>query len=228
MLVLIVDQSFIYGVSDDVDTTYSSKFMMFGIHRLESVNKGKASHVNELQMQGVSNPQLLRKSIKRSVGIKNLLNAASITASLIDVNVAQSKLYKVNVAEGVNAASEEVSIVELVSTAYVIYLVSSTRKSTSSVKINLNKFKLSDEDVKFRFSSASSHADNGSNNSSSPKPSRTPENLVTLARKSTSSEKINQNKFKLSDKDVKPQLSSASSRGSNNSNESVSSEPYDF
>ncbi|GJX48548.1 hypothetical protein Tco_0273738 [Tanacetum coccineum] len=65
------------------------------------------------------------------VGIKSLLNAASITAALIDVNAAQSKLvllenfnenyskclrllYKVNAAEGVNAASEEVS------TAYVI------------------------------------------------------------------------------------------------------------
>ncbi|GJS34152.1 hypothetical protein Tco_0532534 [Tanacetum coccineum] len=76
--------------------------------------------------------------------IKSLLNAASITASLIDVNVAQSKLVllenfnknyskclrllyksyycwcKVTTAEGVNAASEEVSTAELVSTAYVI------------------------------------------------------------------------------------------------------------
>ncbi|GJX96070.1 uncharacterized mitochondrial protein-like protein [Tanacetum coccineum] len=61
----------------------------------------------------------------------------SITAALINVNAAQSKLvllenfnenyskclrllYKVNAAEGVNAASEEVSTAELVSTAYVI------------------------------------------------------------------------------------------------------------
>ncbi|GKD78835.1 reverse transcriptase domain-containing protein [Tanacetum coccineum] len=60
-----------------------------------------------------------------------------ITTVLIDVNAAQSKLvllenfnenyskclrllYKVNAAEGVNAASEEVSTAELVSTAYVI------------------------------------------------------------------------------------------------------------
>ncbi|GKB35164.1 zf-BED domain-containing protein, partial [Tanacetum coccineum] len=65
------------------------------------------------------------------VGIKSLLNIVSITAALIDVNVAQSKLvllenfngnyskclrllYKVNVAEGVNVASEEVSTAELV------------------------------------------------------------------------------------------------------------------
>ncbi|GJV63322.1 hypothetical protein Tco_1474150 [Tanacetum coccineum] len=71
-----------------------------------------------------------------TVGIKSLLNAASITAVLIDVNAAQSKLvllenfnenyskclrllYKVNAAERVNAASEEVSTVELVSTAYL-------------------------------------------------------------------------------------------------------------
>ncbi|GJT08870.1 MAK10-like protein [Tanacetum coccineum] len=69
--------------------------------------------------------------------IKSLLDDVSITAALIDVNAAQSKLvllenfnenyskclrllYKVNVAEGVNAASEEVSTAELVSTAYVI------------------------------------------------------------------------------------------------------------
>lgn len=36
---------------------------MFGIHtfRLESVAQGKAAYVDELQIQGVSNPQLLRK-----------------------------------------------------------------------------------------------------------------------------------------------------------------------
>ncbi|GJR72267.1 hypothetical protein Tco_0084632, partial [Tanacetum coccineum] len=71
----------------------------------------------------------------RIIGIKSLLNAASITAALIDVNDTQSKLvllenfnenyskclrllYKVNAAEGVNAASKEVSTDELVSTAY--------------------------------------------------------------------------------------------------------------
>lgn len=38
---------------------------MFGIHtfRLESVAQGKASYVDELQIQGVSNPQVLRKVI---------------------------------------------------------------------------------------------------------------------------------------------------------------------
>ncbi|GKA17724.1 hypothetical protein Tco_0697561 [Tanacetum coccineum] len=62
--------------------------------------------------------------------IKSLLNAVSITAALIDVNATQSKLvllenfnenysmclrllYKVNVAERVNAVSEEVSTAEL-------------------------------------------------------------------------------------------------------------------
>ncbi|GJX69763.1 hypothetical protein Tco_0305490 [Tanacetum coccineum] len=82
---------------------------------------------------------MLNKKLQgRIVGIKSLLNAVSITAALIDVNAAQSKLvllenfnenyskclrllYKVNAAEGVNAASEEVSTAELVSTAYVIY-----------------------------------------------------------------------------------------------------------
>ncbi|GJZ57956.1 hypothetical protein Tco_0613450 [Tanacetum coccineum] len=65
-----------------------------------------------------------------TVGIKSLLKAISITAALIDVNASQSKLvllenlnenyskylrllYKVNTAEGVNAASEEVSTAEL-------------------------------------------------------------------------------------------------------------------
>ncbi|GJR93078.1 hypothetical protein Tco_0265252 [Tanacetum coccineum] len=63
----------------------------------------------------------------RIVRIKSLLNVASITAALIDVNDAQSKLMKlllleeVTTASGrVNAASEEVSTAELVSTAYVI------------------------------------------------------------------------------------------------------------
>ncbi|GJY33174.1 probable RNA-dependent RNA polymerase 3 isoform X1 [Tanacetum coccineum] len=79
---------------------------------------------------------MLNKNLQgRIVGIKSLLNAASIIAALIDVNAAQSKLvllenftenysmclrllYKVNAAEGVNAASEEISTAELVSTAY--------------------------------------------------------------------------------------------------------------
>ncbi|GJT63950.1 hypothetical protein Tco_1015430 [Tanacetum coccineum] len=65
----------------------------------------------------------------RIVGIKSLLNAASITTALIDVNAAQSKKLLlleevttasgINAAEGVNAASEEVSTAELVSTAYL-------------------------------------------------------------------------------------------------------------
>ncbi|GJU43090.1 putative ribonuclease H-like domain-containing protein [Tanacetum coccineum] len=69
-------------------------------------------------------------SVTEIVGIKSLLNAASITAALIDVNAAQSKLVllenlnenysKFTTAEGVNDASEEVSTVELFSTAYVI------------------------------------------------------------------------------------------------------------
>ncbi|GJY96688.1 hypothetical protein Tco_0513598 [Tanacetum coccineum] len=73
----------------------------------------------------------------RIVGIKSFLMLFGVTAALIDVNAAQSKLvllenfnenyskclrllYKVNAAEGVNVASEEVSTTELLSTAYVI------------------------------------------------------------------------------------------------------------
>ncbi|GJY67624.1 hypothetical protein Tco_0469862 [Tanacetum coccineum] len=58
-----------------------------------------------------------------NVGIKSLLNAGSITAALIDVNTAQSKLVllenfnenysKFNAAKRVNASSEEVSTAEL-------------------------------------------------------------------------------------------------------------------
>ncbi|GKE16780.1 hypothetical protein Tco_1424357 [Tanacetum coccineum] len=80
---------------------------------------------------------MLNKKLQgRIVRIRSLLNAASITVALIDVNAAQSKLvllenfnenysmclrllYKVNVAEGVNAASEEVSTAELVCKRYV-------------------------------------------------------------------------------------------------------------
>ncbi|GJV05412.1 putative ribonuclease H-like domain-containing protein [Tanacetum coccineum] len=90
--------------------------------------EGKKSYYQIVRADG--------KRGRRIVGIKSLLNAASITAALIDVNAAQSKLvllenfnenyfkclrllYKVNAAEGVNVASEEVSTVELVSTAYL-------------------------------------------------------------------------------------------------------------
>ncbi|GJX00833.1 hypothetical protein Tco_0184746 [Tanacetum coccineum] len=51
---------------------------------------------------------------RKIVEIKSLLNAASITAVLIDVNAAHYYCWcKVNAAEGVNAASEEVSTAEL-------------------------------------------------------------------------------------------------------------------
>ncbi|GJX04768.1 hypothetical protein Tco_0190684 [Tanacetum coccineum] len=56
------------------------------------------------------------------LGLKVFLMLFGVIAALIDVNAAQSKLYKVNVAEGVNAASKEVSTAELVSPAYVIYM----------------------------------------------------------------------------------------------------------
>ncbi|GJV85289.1 hypothetical protein Tco_1525187 [Tanacetum coccineum] len=90
----------------------------------------------------------------RIVGIKSLLNAASIVAALINVNVAQSKLvllenfneyyskclrllYKVNATEGVNAASEEVSTAKLVSTAYVILESSTSVRRPQSKDIKL-------------------------------------------------------------------------------------------
>ncbi|GJX90635.1 hypothetical protein Tco_0343961, partial [Tanacetum coccineum] len=74
--------------------------------------------------------------LKGSVGIKSFLMLFGVTTTLIDVNAANLKLvllenfnenyskylrllYKVNAAEGVNAASEEVSTAELVSTAYL-------------------------------------------------------------------------------------------------------------
>ncbi|GJV87102.1 uncharacterized mitochondrial protein-like protein [Tanacetum coccineum] len=86
---------------------------------------------------------------KPYVGIKSLLNAASITAALIDVNVAQSKLVllenfnenysKFTTAEGVNATSEEVSTVELVSTAYVIYLDQDSAHIVAASKVPMLK-----------------------------------------------------------------------------------------
>ncbi|GJR95013.1 hypothetical protein Tco_0267187 [Tanacetum coccineum] len=91
-----------------------------------------------------------------SVGVKSPLNAVSITAALIDVNAAQSKLvllencnenyskclrllYKVNAAEGVNAASEEVSIAELVSIAYVIYMDQDSVHMVAASKVPMFK-----------------------------------------------------------------------------------------
>ncbi|GKA97669.1 hypothetical protein Tco_0825563 [Tanacetum coccineum] len=70
--------------------------------------------VSNLQQSG-SSDQVIEQlkfviNLNQHVGIKSLLNAASITAAHIRVNAAQ--LF--NVAEGVNAASEEVSTAELV------------------------------------------------------------------------------------------------------------------
>ncbi|GKC10806.1 hypothetical protein Tco_1007588, partial [Tanacetum coccineum] len=80
----------------------------------------------------------------------------AVTTALIDVNAAQSKLvllenfnenyskclrllYKVNAAEGVNAASEEVSTAELVSTAYVIYMDQDSAHMVAASKVPMLK-----------------------------------------------------------------------------------------
>ncbi|GJV33585.1 hypothetical protein Tco_1393985 [Tanacetum coccineum] len=57
--------------------------------------------------------QLCKLIIKQLKKIKSLLDAVRITAAQVYVNTALMKLYKVNAAEGVNAASEEVSTAEL-------------------------------------------------------------------------------------------------------------------
>ncbi|GKE12195.1 hypothetical protein Tco_1415746, partial [Tanacetum coccineum] len=85
----------------------------------------------------------------RIVEIKSLLNDVSITAALIDVNVAQSKLVllenfnenysKFTTAEGVNAASEEVSTAELVSIAYVIYMDQDSAHMVAASKVPMLK-----------------------------------------------------------------------------------------
>ncbi|GJV54494.1 retrovirus-related pol polyprotein from transposon TNT 1-94 [Tanacetum coccineum] len=82
-------------------------FDSYGMHCL-SLQSGMAYQLLKLLINS------LRINEGRIFRIKSLLDAVSITAAFIDVNVAQSKLYKVNTAEGVNAASEEVSTAELV------------------------------------------------------------------------------------------------------------------
>ncbi|GKA65520.1 putative ribonuclease H-like domain-containing protein [Tanacetum coccineum] len=92
------------------------------------------------------NLMILKKNIKFRgglLGLKAFLMLFGVTAALIDVNAAQSKLvllenfnkiyskclrllYKVNAVEGVNAASEEVSNPELVRIRYI--KVESTRQ----------------------------------------------------------------------------------------------------
>ncbi|GKA93696.1 ribonuclease H-like domain-containing protein [Tanacetum coccineum] len=64
--------------------------------------------------------------MSNGVGIQSLLNAASIIAAHIR--------YKVNAAEGVNAASEEVSTAELVSTAYEVIENGATLPKTAVVE----------------------------------------------------------------------------------------------
>ncbi|GJS63558.1 hypothetical protein Tco_0678122 [Tanacetum coccineum] len=95
----------------------------------------------------------------RIVGIKSLLDVVSITAALIDVNAAQSKLvllenfnenyskclrllYKVNAAEEVNAASEEVSTAD---SEMLDQTFDSLQKLVS--RLELLDEKLSQEDV---------------------------------------------------------------------------------
>ncbi|GJS26289.1 ribonuclease H-like domain-containing protein [Tanacetum coccineum] len=73
-----------------------------------------SKHDSEINKDGKVIGRGIRKKSLYVVGIKSLLNVASITATRIIVNAAQ--LF--NAAEGVNAASEEVSTAELVSTAY--------------------------------------------------------------------------------------------------------------
>ncbi|GJT84985.1 zf-CCHC domain-containing protein [Tanacetum coccineum] len=96
-------------------------------------------------------PDHVYKLKKALYGLKQAPKAC-ITAALIDVNAAQSKLvllenfnenyskclrllYKVNAAEGVNAASEEVSTAELVSTAYLkeFYLLKQDQQVVSEL-----------------------------------------------------------------------------------------------
>ncbi|GKC07537.1 hypothetical protein Tco_0999147, partial [Tanacetum coccineum] len=105
--------------------------------RKHFATKNEDKDTAELQslMEVIPDEEEVAINVGRNVMIKSLLNAVSITAAPIDVNAAQSKLvllenfkenyskclrllYKVNAAEGVNAASKEVSTAELVSTAY--------------------------------------------------------------------------------------------------------------
>ncbi|GJX03133.1 putative reverse transcriptase domain-containing protein [Tanacetum coccineum] len=104
---------------------------------LDSLYKSTASMDLMERALYLENDREMEVAYSDAVASCCLLNAASITAALIDLNVAQSKLvllenfienyskclrllYKVNVAEGVNVASEEVSTAELVSTALKI------------------------------------------------------------------------------------------------------------
>ncbi|GKB80451.1 putative ribonuclease H-like domain-containing protein [Tanacetum coccineum] len=114
-------------------------FPSFAVLPGGKIDQGNEYHIIPIgERNGVSIAFVARSGESRDVGIKSLLNAASITAALIDVNAAQSKLVllenfnenyskftaastKATTAKGVNAASEEVSTAELVSTAYVIY-----------------------------------------------------------------------------------------------------------
>ncbi|GJR12235.1 hypothetical protein Tco_0794887 [Tanacetum coccineum] len=83
------------------------------------------------------------------LGLKSFLMLFGITTVLIDVNAAQSKLVllkkfsenysKFNAAEGVNAASEEVSTAELVSTAYVIYMDQDSTHIVAASKVPMLK-----------------------------------------------------------------------------------------
>ncbi|GJR60222.1 hypothetical protein Tco_1502384 [Tanacetum coccineum] len=115
---------------------YKTDVILMSASLLKNLKELKEELIEEVPYQIQPSPQKDKKG-SVVVGIKSILNAVSIIAAPIDVNAAQSKLvllenfnknyskclrlrYKVNAAEGVNAASKEVSTAELVSTAYDI------------------------------------------------------------------------------------------------------------
>ncbi|GJW77780.1 hypothetical protein Tco_0139462 [Tanacetum coccineum] len=136
------------------------------IHKEERKTITRSSELMEVQRSKYGSTRPLEdldlilwgrfKDNGRIVGIKSFLMLFGITTVLIDVNAAQSKLvllenfnenyskclrllYKVNAAEGVNAASEEVSTAELVSTAYVIYMDQDSAHMVAASKVPMLK-----------------------------------------------------------------------------------------
>nr|XP_043621837.1 uncharacterized protein LOC122593484 [Erigeron canadensis] len=84
---------------------------MFGIHtfRLESVAQGKASFVDELQIQGVSNPQLLRKAIVKEASKIILQDAGRPRRASVHGTEPQSRVQTRSFTEGSNVSRSPTS-----------------------------------------------------------------------------------------------------------------------
>ncbi|GJU59617.1 hypothetical protein Tco_1237383 [Tanacetum coccineum] len=117
-----------------------------GIANMDFIQLGGNSRVDEMILARVSSG-FAGKKYGRTPKLTELLEGSSKRVCTdMEQEVTKKQKYKVNAAEGVNAANEEVSTAELVSTAYVI--LGSTDNS-SETKLRGRLLESFQEDAKY-------------------------------------------------------------------------------